>query len=116
MSNIMTLINAGADLTQDDKECINNQIEIINEISLKGQSNIANMILFDMLVLSIAYYYCYLSENDIFENLNINNKINRNSVVKAINLLVENQILTKTKNDNIIYYRLNEQYFIDNKI
>ena len=99
-------------MNSENKQIIENQIKLINEISLKNKSEIANKILKEYLILSIDYSLILLDREELYKIIDSN----KQDIDNAINLLTENNILKKIKENDNIYYSLNEKYFNDNNI
>lgn len=99
-------------MNSENKQIIENQIKLINEISLKNKSEIANKILKEYLILSIDYSLILLDREELYKTIDSN----KQDIDNAINLLTENNILIKIKENDNIYYSLNEKYFNDNDI
>lgn len=99
-------------MNSENKQIIENQIKLINEISLKNKSEIANKILKEYLILSIDYSLILLDREELDKKIDSN----KQDIDNAINLLTENNILIKIKENDTIYYSLNEKYFNDNDI
>lgn len=99
-------------MTEEDKSIIENQIKLINEISLKNKSETANKILKEYLQLSIDYSLILLDKNTLYEKIDSDKK----EIDNAIDLLTENNILNKVKENDTTYYSLNLQYFNDNDL
>ena len=103
------------EIKEDDRQVILNQIERINEISLKNQSLTANLILCDYLIANIDYNLIAFDIDTIINSLR-NSLTDKTVINKAVDLLVEKDILVKTQNEDKIYYSLNDKYFIENDI
>ena len=99
-------------MTEEDKSIIENQIKLMNEISLKNKSETANKIIKEYLQLSIDYSLILLDKNTLYEKIDSDKK----EVDNAIDLLTENNILNRVKENDTTYYSLNLQYFNDNDI
>lgn len=99
-------------MTEEDKSIIENQIKLINEISLKNKSETANKIIKEYLQLSIDYSLILLDKNTLYEKIDSDKK----EIDNAIDLLTENNILNKVKENDTTYYSLNLQYFSDNDL
>lgn len=99
-------------MTIEDKSIIENQIKLINEISLKNKSETANKILKEYLQLSIDYSLILLDKNTLYKKIDSDKK----EVDNAIDLLTENNILIKVIENDTIYYNLNLKYFSDNDL
>lgn len=99
-------------MNSENKQIIENQIKLINEISLKNKSEIANKILKEYLILSIDYSLILLDREELYKQIDSN----KQDIDNAINLLTENNILRKIKENDNIYYSLTEKYFNDNNI
>ena len=99
-------------MTEEDKSIIENQIKLMNEISLKNKSETANKIIKEYLQLSIDYSLILLDKNTLYEKIDSDKK----EIDNAIDLLTENNILNRVKENDTTYYSLNLQYFNDNDI
>ena len=99
-------------MTEEDKSIIENQIKLINEISLKNKSETANKIIKEYLQLSIDYSLILLDKNALYEKIDSDKK----EIDNAIDLLTENNILNKVKENDTTYYNLNLKYFNDNDL
>lgn len=99
-------------MTVEDKSIIENQIKLINEISLKNKSETANKILKEYLILSIDYSLILLDKNTLYEKIDSD----KQAIDNAIDLLTEHNILTKVKENDTTYYNLNLKYFSDNDL
>lgn len=99
-------------MENQDNQIIENQIKIINEISLKNKSKIANDILRLYLNLNKEYDLILLNKKFICKKI----ESDINEVNQAIDLLIKNKLLIYSKEEDTEHYRLNTQYFYDNNI